>query len=89
MRISRKKFQKSVDNLAGMCYNKSVERGKTPKEMKVRKMTVREVLEMLMACDPDATVVPCDWGEEGAVRVWDSHGFHEVRGTTSVEDEEE
>ena len=52
-------------------------------------MTVREVMEMLMACDPDATVVPCDWGEEGAVRVWDSHGFHEVRGSISVEDEEE
>ena len=52
-------------------------------------MTVREVLEMLMTCDPDAQVVPCDWEDEGAIRVWDSHGFHEVRGTYHKEDEDE
>lgn len=52
-------------------------------------MTVREVLEMLMACDPDAQVVPCDWENEGAIRVWDSHGFHEVRGATAVEEDED
>lgn len=52
-------------------------------------MTVHEVLEMLMACDPDAQVVPCDWDGEGAIRVWDSHGFHEVRGTYHEEEEED
>lgn len=59
------------------------------KERKVRKMTVHEVLEMLMACDPDAQVVPCDWEGEGAIRVWDSHGFHEVRGTYHEEEDED
>lgn len=43
-------------------------------------LTVREVMEMLQQCDPDAQVIPCDWDDEVAIRVVDSHGLHELRG---------
>ena len=42
-------------------------------------MTVRELMEMLRECDPEGQVVPCDWGDEVAVRVFDSQGMHEIR----------
>ncbi len=31
--------------------------------------TVREVMEFLATCDPDAEVIPCDWGDEVCLRI--------------------
>ena len=50
-------------------------------------MTVRDVMEMLKNCDPNAEVIPCDWDDEVAIRVFDSNGMHEIR--SAYEEEED
>ena len=49
-------------------------------------MTVREMMEFLAQQDPDAMVVPCDWGDEMAVRVFEGRRFHELRWSSVEED---
>ena len=51
-------------------------------------MTVREMMEFLAQCDPNAEVVPCDWDEVVAVRVYDGRECHELRWEMS-EDEDD
>ena len=55
-----KNFQKSVDNLTGLCYNNNVERERkipnTRKGKKMDKMTVKELMELLKNYDENKTV---------------------------------
>jgi len=51
-------------------------------------MTVREVMEFLSHCDPEAEVVPCDWDETVALRVFHDHQCQELR-WEMAEDEDE
>ena len=51
-------------------------------------MTVNEVVEFLLKCDGNAEVLPCDWGNTVAIRVWDKfHKCKELR-WNCVEDNE-
>ena len=49
-------------------------------------MSVREVMEFLAQCDPEAIVTPCDWDDEVALRVFHDGGCRQLR--WSVEEEE-
>lgn len=49
-------------------------------------MTVRDVMEFLAQQAPDSIVVPCDWEDEMAIRVFTGCHFQELRW---AEEEEE
>jgi hypothetical protein len=63
---------------------------KIPNTRKDKIMTVREVMEVMAHWDPDAVVVPCDWGEVVAVRAFraDRHDY-QVQWEVPEEDDEE
>ena len=42
-------------------------------------MTVRDVMEFLAQQAPDSVVIPCNWGDEMAVRVFAGPYFKELR----------
>ena len=63
---------------------------KIPNTRKEKKMTVREVMEVMAQWDPDAVVVPCDWDEVVAIRAFRADGRgYQLRWEVPEEEEED
>jgi hypothetical protein len=51
-------------------------------------MTVHDVMEFLAQQAPDSVVIPCNWGDEMAIRVFTGHHFQELRWADEEEEED-
>ena len=50
--------------------------------------TVREVMEFLAQQNPDSIVIPCNWEDEMAIRVFTGRHFQELRWANEEEEED-
>jgi hypothetical protein len=73
-----------LDKSRRECYNKGTKKEKEIKKM----MTVHDVMEFLAQQAPDSVVIPCNWGDEMAIRVFTGHHFQELRWADEEEEED-